>query len=156
MWVTCYADASFSSVDGGAWAVWMQCGPERLVRSGVCPPYVHDPVAAELAALYAGAFLATQRWGPSVRVVALRSDCRGALELADHQRRLSKNAACRRLQTKLRELVGAHGLELHCRWVRGASADRRGHRRVPERTLRRARPKEPPRRRSFPIPRLTS
>lgn len=119
MWVTCYADASYSRVDGGAWAVWMRGGAERLVKSGACPPYVRDSTAAELAALYAGAFLATQRWGPRVRVIAFRSDCSGALELADPQRPLSQNAACRRLQGKLRELVATHGLELHCRWVRG-------------------------------------
>ncbi len=118
VWVTCYADASFSR-KGGAWAVWLRCERGRIVRNGTCPRYVKDANAAELAALFAGMYVATSTWGSDVRGISLRSDSQAAIGLADPSATLARRDSYRRLQTKIRELVSSHSLELDLRWVRG-------------------------------------
>lgn len=118
MWATCYADASFSR-KRGAWGVWLRCERGRIVRNGTCPPYVKDANAAELAALFAGMYVATSTWSPALRGISLRSDSQAAIALADPSVKLARRDSYRRLQTKIRELVLAHSLELDLRWVRG-------------------------------------
>lgn len=118
VWVTCYADASLSGRDA-AWAVWLRCDEGRLVRSGPCPRYVRDSNAAELAAIFAGVHLTMARWGERVRGISVRSDSRVAIELAASGAPPSRDRGCRRLQTKLRELVEQRGIDLDARWVRG-------------------------------------
>lgn len=119
MWVTCYTDASFTKRTGGSWAVWLRSERGRVVRSGKCPSYVRCSSAAELAAIYAGVFLAVREWGPSVRGLWLRSDSQDALRLADAAARPPRNPGLRILQQKLRTLVADHDLSLECRWVKG-------------------------------------
>jgi ribonuclease HI len=119
VWVTCYTDASYSDDAGGAWAVWLRCDRGRLVRSGLCPPYVREANAAELAAIFAGLHLAVTTWGSRVDGVSLRSDSKVALGHADPESKLSRNSALRRLQERVRSLLREHDLELDCRWVRG-------------------------------------
>lgn len=118
MWVTCYADASFG--DGrGAWAVWLRCSEGRAIRRGPCPSYVKDSNAAELAALFAGVHISIALWGERVTGISLRSDCKGALDLAAPDAPLHRKPAFRRLQEKLRATALAHGIELERRWVKG-------------------------------------
>lgn len=119
MWVTCYTDASYSEAAGGAWAVWLRSDLGRIVRAGRCPPYVRDSCAAELAAIFAGVHLALRAWAPHVRGIFVRSDSLTALANADPTAPLRRPAATRRLQDKLRKLLGEHAVVLSCRHARG-------------------------------------
>jgi ribonuclease HI len=119
MWVTCYTDASYSPGRGGAWAAWLRSERGRVVRHGRCPAYVKDSNAAELAAIYAGVFLAVRTWGSEVGGVLVCSDSQGALSLASREHPLSRKAANRRLQERLRHLAIERDLALDLRWVRG-------------------------------------
>jgi ribonuclease HI len=118
MWVTCYADASYTRKTGAAWAVWLRSDRGRIVKSGPCPSYVTDSTCAELAAIFAGVFLALRAW-PGTRGVLVRSDCQSALALADPAAKLARKHANRTLQQKLRELVAESSIELSFRWVKG-------------------------------------
>jgi hypothetical protein len=118
VWITGYTDASFHRKAGGAWAVWLRCGAGRAVRQGTCPSYVRDSNAAELAAIYAGVYLACRIW-PSTTAVLVCSDCRSALAAADPSASLASDPAMRRLQQRLRELANAERLDLRFKWVRG-------------------------------------
>jgi len=119
MWVTCYTDASFSAQDGAGWAIWLRSDLGRVVRRGRCPDYVRDSTAAELAAIFAAVYVACLTWPSSVRGVLVRSDCQGALALADPAARLSKDRHLRRLQDKLRSLLSERRIALRCAWVKG-------------------------------------
>jgi ribonuclease HI len=119
MWVTCYADASYSERAGGAWAVWLRSERGRIVRSGACPRYVCDSTLAEFAAIYAGVYLALAEWAPSVRGIFVRSDCQGALLLASPTGATARTRRGRKLQRRLFRLIEEHAVELSCRWVRG-------------------------------------
>jgi ribonuclease HI len=125
VWVTLYADASFNRAQGGAWAVWLRSARGRIVRSGKCPPYVRDANSAELAAIYAGVYLACRAWPQVVRGLLVRSDSQTALRLTEPSSDLSKNPASRALQRKLRALVGAKKLVVQCRWVQGHQPKKR-------------------------------
>lgn len=116
MWVTCYTDASFRRHFGGGWAVWLRSSEGRLVKSGVCPPYVKDSNAAELAAIFAGIYLARREW-PSTIGMLVRSDSMVALGACAPDAPLHQNPALRRLQQRIRH-VGA-GIELRTKWVKG-------------------------------------
>lgn len=117
MWVTCYVDASFSRGQGGAWGVWLRSARGRVVRHGLCPDYVRDSTAAELAAVYAGVYLAQRTW-PETRGVLVCSDCQAALQWAQpggpHARR-----GARRVQEKLHALVSDLDIAIQCKWVKG-------------------------------------
>ncbi len=121
MWATCYTDASFTE-RASAWAVWLRAEDGRMIRHGPCPPYVHDSTGAELAAIYAGVVLATRRWGRSLEGVWVRSDSRGALDLARPGSKTARVESHRRLQAKLHSLIEARGVAIDCRWVRGHQA----------------------------------
>lgn len=116
MWVTCYTDASFRPRFGGGWAVWLRCSEGRIVQNGVCPPYVKDANAAELAAIFAGVFLARREW-PATTGVLVCSDSIAALQCCALDAPLRKNPALRRLQERLRHIVT--GVELRTKWVKG-------------------------------------
>lgn len=153
--MTCYTDASYSKGAGGAWAVWLRCERGRLVRHGLCPPYVHESNAAELAAIYAGLYLAVSTWGDAVAGVSVRSDSRVALALADPEHRMATDGAARRLQKRIRRLLREHELALDCRWVRGHQPVHAGTHaylndrcdRLAKRARRSAEPRRPKRRR---------
>jgi hypothetical protein len=115
MWVTAYCDASFDRRRGGAWAAWLRCDVGRLTQHGRCPVYVKDSVSAELAAIYAAAYLAATTW--TVRGILVCSDCRPALELAATVR--PGRGASRRLQERLREVLDRKSIALETRWVAG-------------------------------------
>ena len=125
MWVTLYADASFSPKDGGGWGVWIRSERGRIVQRGKCPPYVLSSGAAELCAIYVGVHLALRAWGAEVRGVFVRSDSQEALLCAMPTAPLARNDAMRRLQRRLRALLGS-GVELHTRWVKGHQGAARG------------------------------
>jgi ribonuclease HI len=118
VWVTVYADASFNPVEGGGWGVWVRSERGRFVRRGKCPPYVKTSGEAELAAIYAGVCLALRAWKGEVRGFFVRSDSQEALFHAVPAAPLSRAPAVRRLQQKLRELLGPR-IEVHAKWVKG-------------------------------------
>ena len=99
--------------------MWLRACTGRLVRAGACPTYVRTSVEAELAAIHAGVWLAATRFGDEVCGVSVRSDCQGALALAEPDAPLARRKSTRRLQELIRETVEAHGVELDLRWVRG-------------------------------------
>jgi len=120
MWVTLYADASFSPSDGGGWGVWLRCERGRIVRRGKCPAFVKNSSEAELAAIYAGMSLALREWGNDVRGFQVRSDSQEAL-LQLHVvtgARLSRLPRVRRLQMQLKALLGPD-IGIETKWVKG-------------------------------------
>jgi ribonuclease HI len=120
MWVTAYCDASFARVGRerhGGWAVWLRSSAGRLTRQGVCPPWVRDSVAAELAAIFAAVHLSVVTWR-GVAGVLVCSDCQPALDLAAFQRTATAGGS-RRLQERLRALTITHEVAIHMRWVKG-------------------------------------
>ena len=119
MWVTAYCDASWSRRQRGAWAVWLRSNAGRFVRHGLCPAYVTDSTAAELAAVFAAIHMSVSAWGDRVTGVLVCSDCQSALELADVGRPLARNKALRRLQERIRALVESTSIALRSRWVKG-------------------------------------
>jgi ribonuclease HI len=125
MLVTCYTDASYSKRAGGAWAVWLRCDRGRIVKSGSCPDYVTDSTCAELAAIFAGVFLAVRAW-PATRVILVCSDSQSALALAGPQAKPARKPANRKLQHKLRALMAERSIELLFRWVKGHQPARAG------------------------------
>jgi ribonuclease HI len=119
MIATCYTDASYSPKHGGAWAVWVRSDHGRLVRHGRCPRWVKDSGAAELAAVYAGIFLAHRAWSSELRRILVKSDSMDALAAATSLDKPRKNPAMRRIQARLRELLAASPLSIETQWVRG-------------------------------------
>ena len=122
MWVTCYADASWSKRTGGAWAVWLRSDLGRVVRRGRCPDYVHGSAQAEIAAIYAGVFLAVKAWGEAVGHILVCSDCMSALDAIAKDAKPSRDKGTRRLQQRLWDLVESVGVELKTRWVKAHQA----------------------------------
>jgi len=118
MWVTCYADASYSKRKGGGWAVWLRSDQGRVVRDGHCPAYVKSSIHAELAAIYAGMFLAVCTWGEHVEGITVNSDSSVALDLVDCHADLSADPSARRLQERIRALVEKRSLKIERRWVK--------------------------------------
>ena len=118
MRVTCYTDASWSERDGGAWAVWIRSDAGRIVRQGLCPPWVRDSTLAELSAIYAALYLSVRAWGGAVREVLVVSDSRDALRFAAEDTPPARGQRARALQRKIRELAEAHGVVLLGRWVK--------------------------------------
>jgi ribonuclease HI len=116
VWVTCYTDASYRRGDGGSWAVWLRCSEGRIVTSGVCPAYVKESNAAELAAIFAGIYTARKSW-PSTSGVLVCSDSQIALLACAFDSPLHRNPALRRLQERIRD-VGV-GIEIRTKWVKG-------------------------------------
>ncbi|WP_437630575.1 hypothetical protein [Sorangium sp. So ce854] len=53
----------------------------RVVRRGACPGYVTSSLEAELAAVFAGVFVACRTWGARVGGVVVRTDCQAAIHL---------------------------------------------------------------------------
>ncbi|KYF56623.1 hypothetical protein BE08_42920 [Sorangium cellulosum] len=94
-WVTCYTDASFGP-SGAGWAVWARCVEGRVVRRGACPGYVTSSLEAELAAIFAGVFVACRTWGARIRGVVVRTDCQAAIHLltTDHEGAQGRRSAC--------------------------------------------------------------
>lgn len=118
MWVTCYADASYSKRKGGGWAVWLRSDEGRVVRDGRCPSYVKSSIHAELAAIYAGLFLSVCTWGRRVEGITINSDSQVALDLLDCEAPLSADPSARRLQERIRSLVRNRAIEIEARWVK--------------------------------------
>jgi ribonuclease HI len=119
VWVTLYTDASFHPEHGGTWAVWLRCERGRLVRRGACPAWVTGSNAAELAAIYAGVYIALRAWPSEVLGFFVRSDSQVAIAHADGSARPSRDPATRRIRKKLQDAVRTAGVELSCRWVKG-------------------------------------
>lgn len=119
VWVTCYTDASFRPKYGAGWAVWLRSDAGRIVRSGPCPSYVSNASHAEMAAIFAGVYLAIRIWGSRVRGIQIRSDSLEALGWADPESAISKQAPAARLQQRLREVLREHGVTVERRWVKG-------------------------------------
>ncbi len=119
MWVTCYTDASYSPMSGGAWGVWLRSNLGRLKRHGRCPDYVRNSIQAELAAIFAGVHLSLARWGAAVEGILIRSDSQGALVWLEPDRPPARDKALRKLQSKIHEAAGTHGVTLSGRWVKG-------------------------------------
>jgi ribonuclease HI len=117
MWVTCYTDASYSRRGGGTWAAWLRGPDSRLVRRGQCPRWIRDSVGAELAAIFAGVYLAVTRFGATG--VFVRSDCQGALDLAKPDAQRARRPEHAKLQGRLRELSRARTIALDLRWTPG-------------------------------------
>lgn len=118
-WVTCYTDASFSR-EGAGWGVWLRSNLGRLVRRGPCPAYVHSANEAEMAAIFAGLYLAHRTWGAAVRGIWIFTDSQAAIHVltADpHGKRSTLGVA--RLRDKIRTFAEEHGIELDLRWVKG-------------------------------------
>lgn len=120
MRVTLYCDASFDhTVRIGGWGVWLRSDAGRVVRGGPAPDYCARSYEAELAAIYAGAWLAVRTW-PQTRLVLVRSDCDQALRIMDGRSApRSDHAAALRLHARLKKLRREHGVRLRARWVKG-------------------------------------
>lgn len=122
MWATLYTDASYSRRHGGAWAVWLVSRQGRIVRAGKCPRYVKSSNDAELAAIFAGLWLAIQAWGgdgpDTLEGVTIHADCQGALSLVDAGDARPKKGPAQRLHAKVHDLIAHHDLSLETRWVR--------------------------------------
>lgn len=114
-WATCYVDASYSRKTGACWSAWRRSSAGRIIRSGACPSGIRDSVGAELAAIYAGVFLAVARLG--ARGVLVRSDCRPALGLAAPDARRARRREHARLQARLRALVAEHDVDVDLQWT---------------------------------------
>jgi ribonuclease HI len=121
-WVTCYTDASFRP-SGAGWGVWLRSVLGRVVRQGPCPPYVKSALEAELAAIFAGVYLAWQTWRSSVRGIVVRTDCQTAIDwlsLSQLSAKMCKKwPGAARLHSKIRSFVRECGIELDMRWVKG-------------------------------------
>jgi hypothetical protein len=121
-WVTCYTDASFSRTAAG-WGVWLRSARGRIVRHGACPPYVSSANEAEMAAIFAGVFLARRAWGEAVRGLVVYTDSQAAIGFLRDEAlsaRIQRSApGIVRLREKIRSLAGEHGIELDLRWVKG-------------------------------------
>ncbi|WP_437991014.1 ribonuclease H family protein [Sorangium sp. So ce145] len=121
-WVTCYTDASFSPIVAG-WGVWLRSTRGRIVRHGACPPYVSSANEAELAAIFAGVYLARKAWGEAVRGLVVYTDSQAAVRfLSDGalKPRIQRNApAVARLRERIRTFSNEHGIEMDLRWVKG-------------------------------------
>ncbi|WP_437730748.1 RNase H family protein [Sorangium sp. So ce1335] len=124
-WVTCYTDASFGP-SGAGWAVWARCVEGRVVRRGACPAYVTSSLEAELAAIFAGVFVAYRTWGARIRGVVVRTDCQAAIHLlttdAVRPRTQKRWPGAMRLREKILALVKERGIGLDLRWVMGHQA----------------------------------
>ncbi|WP_437955073.1 RNase H family protein [Sorangium sp. So ce119] len=124
-WVTCYTDASFGP-SGAGWAVWARCVEGRVVRRGACPGYVKSSLEAELAAIFAGLFVACRTWGARIRGVVVRTDCQAAIHLlttdAVRPRTQNRWPGAMRLRAKILALVKERGIGLDLRWVMGHQA----------------------------------
>lgn len=118
MLTTLYCDASFCPETlAGGWAVWLKSNQGRIVRSGLMPSYVQNSNDAELAAIFAGVYLATQKW-PSTEAILVRSDSQTALRWmrsAEGDRR----DETQRLAAKIQELRAKHNFRIIDRWVKG-------------------------------------
>lgn len=99
--------------------MWLRSEEGRVVRSGPCPAYVMTSHQAELAAIFAGVYLAITSWPGRTRNVLVCSDCEGALYHARADSPLSRKTGTRRLQEKLRALLAEHSVGLSLRWVKG-------------------------------------
>jgi len=122
LWVTCYTDASFTPTAAG-WGVWLRSARGRIVRHGACPPYISSANEAELAAIFAGVYLARKVWGAAVRGLVVYTDSQAAVRfLSDEtlKARILRNApAIARLRERIRRFSGEHEIELDLRWVKG-------------------------------------
>lgn len=127
-WATCYVDASYSRKIGACWSAWLRSSEGRIIRSGACPSWIRDSVGAELAAIYAGVFLAVARLG--ARGVLVRSDCRPALGLAAPDARRARRREHARLQARLRALVAEHDVDLDLQWTPAHRPRREGTRAI--------------------------
>ncbi|WP_080682449.1 ribonuclease H family protein [Sorangium cellulosum] len=121
-WVTCYTDASFTPIAAG-WGVWLRSTRGRIVRHGACPPYVSSANEAELAAIFAGVYLARKVWGDAVRGLVVYTDSQAAVRFLSDEAlkpRIQRNApAVARLRERIRTFSNEHGIELDLRWVKG-------------------------------------
>jgi ribonuclease HI len=121
-WVTCYTDASFTPT-AAAWGVWLRSARGRIVRHGACPPYVRSANEAEMAAIFAGVYLARRAWGAAVRGLVVYTDSQAAVDFLSGEAlraRIQRTApGVARLREKIRAFSGEHGIELDLRWVKG-------------------------------------
>ena len=118
MWVTAYVDASYRHDHGGGWSIWLRSELGRHVTDGKCEPSVRDSLAAEFEAIIRAVEHAREKW-PSTSGVLIRSDCEGALFLADANRPASKDPVRRAMQERLRKaLTEPHKIRLRLTWVK--------------------------------------
>lgn len=120
MWVTAYVDASFHQADGGGWAIWLRSESGRVVDQGRCVAAV-DSLAAELEAIVVAVERALAEW-PHTTGVLIRSDCQGALALANlKSRRAPTSKPHAALVERLRKAVLSGGGPVYLRltWVKG-------------------------------------
>jgi ribonuclease HI len=119
VWVTVYTDASFvRRPRSSGWAAWLKSERGRIVKSGPGPDYIATSNEAEMAAIYAGVYLALRAWGDAVRGILVCSDCQSAMaHLAGEAS--SKRPGTARLAAKFRELLAGRNVVLRWRWVKG-------------------------------------
>jgi ribonuclease HI len=110
-----YVDASYCPETGAAgWAAWVRSDVGRVQRAGVLPAYVEHSLHAELAAVFAGLYVAKRAW-PELPAVLVRTDCQGILA---HITRESEEPADPVLR-RLRERIDSVGVVVTAAWVRG-------------------------------------
>jgi hypothetical protein len=121
-WVTCYTDASFTPTAAG-WGVWLRSARGRIVRHGACPPYVSSANEAEMAAIFAGIYLARRTWGEAVRGLVVYTDSQAAVGFLGGEAlkaRIERNApGIAKLRERIRTFSSEHGIELDLRWIKG-------------------------------------
>ena len=80
---TLYCDASWCPRQKvGGWGIYCKSDKGRFEGQGRIPDYCQDNNVAELAAIFAGFYRISKTW-PDTTVIFVRSDCKGALGLAD-------------------------------------------------------------------------
>lgn len=121
-WVTCYTDASYTRRAAG-WGVWLRSARGRIVRHGACPPYVSSANEAEMAAIFAGVYLARKAWGAAVCGLFVFTDSQAAIGFLNGEAlrpRVERSApGIVRLRDRIRAFAAEHGIELDLRWVKG-------------------------------------
>src|SRR5262245_41450797 len=115
-WVTCYTDASFTKTAAG-WGIWLRSARGRIVRQGACPPYVRSANEAEMAAIFAGIYLARRAWGAAVRGLVVYTDSQTAIDVLTRDAKRSAPGIAR-LRERIRAFSDEHGIELDLRWVK--------------------------------------
>ena len=113
-----YCDASWYTDERcGGWGVWLKSDQGRVVTSGVIPAYVGRSHEAELAAIFAGIYLAMKEWPNTSRII-VRNDCGAALNLmAGKQLPKPRHVGAIRLIEKIDQFRPY--VKLIPRWVKG-------------------------------------
>lgn len=101
----------------------MRSARGRIVRRGACPSYVRSANEAEMAAIFAGVYMAWKAWGAAVRGLVVYTDSQAAVGFLNGEAlrpRIQRHApGVARLRERIRAFAGEHGIELDVRWVKG-------------------------------------